>query len=98
MSASPASPPPTAHLLLGGRPGAYEGLFAAWARDGKLRFAAFEAFTDPRILFESQAWLTNVAAQEPGRPGTVMVGSVERGRWINWNLPSLPPPPVPAYW
>lgn len=75
----------------------YEGLLARWARDEELRVGAFEAFTDPRIIIESQAWLTK-QAQESDRPGTVMVGSVEHGRWVNWNLPSALCPPVPAYW
>ncbi|MER6314426.1 ATP-binding protein [Streptomyces sp. NPDC001581] len=78
-------------------PADYEGLLASWARDEELRVAAFEGFTDPRIVIESHAWLTKLQ-HEGDRPGTVMVGSVEHGRWVNWNLPSAPRPPVPAYW
>ncbi|MEU4359136.1 hypothetical protein [Streptomyces virginiae] len=78
-------------------PADYEGLLASWARDAELRVAAFEAFTDPRIITESCARLTKML-QERDRPGTVMVGSVEHGRWVNWNLPAVPRPPVPAYW
>ncbi|MFZ3476042.1 AAA family ATPase [Streptomyces sp. 2.9] len=75
----------------------YASLLTSWSNDEELRVAAFEEFTDPRIVDASRAWLAR-QQQEDGRPGTVMVGSVEKGRWVNWNLAGVRPPPVPAYW
>ncbi|MFF1779888.1 NUDIX domain-containing protein [Streptomyces virginiae] len=71
----------------------YEGPLAAWGRDEELRVAAFEPFVAPRIVAESQVWLAE-QRQESGRPSIVMIGSVEKGRWVNWNLPSAPCPPT----
>ncbi len=75
----------------------YEDLMAVWGREEDNRLAAFEEWSDPDIIDASQEWLASQKRQRGGR-GVVMVGSVENGRWVNWNLESVPCPPVPAYW
>ncbi|MFJ3811537.1 hypothetical protein ACIPWE_34885 [Streptomyces sp. NPDC090073] len=36
-------------------------------------------------------------ARADSKPPMVMVGSIENGRWVNWNLAGVPTPPVPTY-
>ncbi|MGW3661310.1 hypothetical protein ACWD6R_39335 [Streptomyces sp. NPDC005151] len=73
----------------------FDRLVAAYAGERDLTVAPFE-FTDPRIVFETQMWVAETR-QETGRPPMLMVGSVENGQWVNWNLEALPRPPVPSY-
>ncbi|MFJ4879984.1 AAA family ATPase [Streptomyces sp. NPDC088745] len=71
----------------------FDQLLTVWNREEDITAAPFE-FTDPELVAETQAWIARTR-QESGRLSTVMVGSVEDGRWVNWNLDS-PRPPVPA--
>ncbi|MFF3876002.1 hypothetical protein [Streptomyces sp. NPDC001978] len=73
----------------------WERFSAAYDRDDELNIEPFE-FTDPLIVAQTQDWVAH-ASKEHGRPPMVMVGSIENGRWVNWNLPELPLPPVPTY-
>lgn len=73
----------------------FERLLAAYDRDEGLSAEPFE-FTDPQITSETEAWIA-AAAEESERPPLVMVGSVENGQWVSWNLASIPRPPVPTY-
>ncbi|MGW3200046.1 AAA family ATPase [Streptomyces sp. NPDC001118] len=73
---------------------AFDGLLAAWNREEGLTAKPFE-FTDPETVAETRAWVADVQ-RDSGRPGTVMVGSVENGQWVNWHLPTAPRPPVPS--
>ncbi|WP_327359785.1 hypothetical protein [Streptomyces sp. NBC_01304] len=72
----------------------FDQLLAAYAEDDELSAVPFE-FTDPQVVSATQEW---VAYRTEGdhRP-MVMVGSIEDGYWVNWNLSTVPLPPVPAY-
>lgn len=72
----------------------FDTLLTIWNRDEDMTAVPFE-FTDPQLVTETRAWVAD-AQRKNGRPSTVMVGSVENGRWVNWNLPAVPRPPVPA--
>ncbi|MCX4546555.1 hypothetical protein [Streptomyces sp. NBC_01565] len=54
---------------------------------------------DEEILSATREWLRD-AQEESDRPQTVMVGSAEDDRWVNWNLTkwAVPmPSSVPSY-
>lgn len=74
----------------------FDRLLAAYASDEELTAAPFE-FTEPQIVAATQEWVADNARQDNGRPQMVMVGSVENGAWVNWNLSTVPRPPVPSY-
>ncbi|MGW2725368.1 AAA family ATPase [Streptomyces sp. NPDC001492] len=73
----------------------FDRLLAAWNRDEDLTAKPFE-FTDPKTVAETRAWVADVQ-RSSDRPAMVMVGSVENGQWVNWNLEAVPRPPVPTY-
>ncbi|WP_331720476.1 hypothetical protein OG851_42670 (plasmid) [Streptomyces sp. NBC_00161] len=93
---APITDPTRQHAFFWAAPAeAFDALLATWDRDEELTAEPFE-FTDPRIVNEMRSWLAD-AQQESGRPATVMVGSVENGQWVKWNLETVPRPPVPAF-
>ncbi|MFI2764895.1 AAA family ATPase [Streptomyces echinatus] len=73
----------------------FDDLVAAYEREEDLTVQPWE-FTDPRIIAETRAWVAD-AQRDSGRPPMVMVGSIEDGQWVNWNLPTVPRPPVPSF-
>ncbi|WP_327332946.1 AAA family ATPase [Streptomyces anulatus] len=75
--------------------GDLDRLLGAYASERGLTVTPFE-FTDPDIVFETQRWVSGTQ-QETGRSPMLLVGSVENGQWVNWNLGAVPRPPVPAY-
>lgn len=52
-------------------------------------------FADPQITTATEAWVA-AKTREHGKPPAVMVGSIENGRWVNWNLADVPPPAAAA--
>ncbi|MFE3776114.1 hypothetical protein [Streptomyces sp. NPDC059122] len=72
----------------------FEDLLDTWNRDTKLTARPF-TFAEPAIVAEAQEWLAD-RLQEHDK-ATVMIGSIEAGRWVNWNLPAIPRPAVPTY-
>ncbi|UZI34038.1 ATP-binding protein [Streptomyces sp. VB1] len=75
--------------------GDLDRLVGAYASERDLTVTPFE-FTDPDIVFETQRWVSGTQ-QETGRSPMLLVGSVENGQWVNWNLEAIPRPPVPTY-
>lgn len=73
----------------------FDRLVGTYASERDLTVTPFE-FKDPDIVFETQRWVSGTR-QETGRPPMVMVGSVENGQWVNWNLEAVPCPPVPSF-
>lgn len=51
-------------------------------------------FTEPAIVAAAQDWLAD-KLQEHDK-ATVLIGSIERGKWVGWNLPGIPRPAVPT--
>lgn len=73
----------------------FDRVLAAYDCDDELTAEPCE-FTEPDIIAATQAWLID-QRRENDRPGMVMVGSVENGQWVNWNLEAVPRPPVPSF-
>lgn len=67
---------------------------ACYDREEDLTIEPFE-FTDPQITTETADWI-DASTSEHGKSPAVMVGSIENGHWVNWNLTDLPVPPIPA--
>lgn len=63
-------------------------------RDELLTIEPFD-FGDPRVTAATETWIT-ARIRETGKPTAVMVGSVDSGQWINWNLDDTLRPPVPT--
>ncbi|WP_030556415.1 hypothetical protein [Streptomyces exfoliatus] len=72
-----------------------DGLVAAYQREPDLIGRPF-AFTDndTQITTAVCQWLLD-AAKRSDQPPSVLVGSIEKGRWVNWNLPGVPRPTLP---
>ncbi|MFE1076649.1 AAA family ATPase [Streptomyces sp. NPDC058783] len=78
----------------------FDRLVAAYEREEDLTVTPFDTefadpTIDPRIYNETRVWVS-LAREENDGPVMVQVGSVENGQWVNWNLPAVPRPPVPA--
>ncbi|MBD0844249.1 hypothetical protein [Streptomyces sp. TRM68416] len=78
----------------------FDRLVAAYQREDDLTVTPFETefadpTIDPTVYNETRVWISH-ARQENDGPVMVQVGSVENGQWVNWNLPAVPRPPVPA--
>ncbi|MFJ4008003.1 hypothetical protein ACIPWL_31805 [Streptomyces sp. NPDC090023] len=71
----------------------FDRLVAAYQREDDLTVEAFE-FTDASIVHATRQWVAE-EEQRDGRPSMVMVGSIENGQWVNWNLKAVERPPVP---
>ncbi|MET9671240.1 ATP-binding protein [Streptomyces sp. NPDC006475] len=74
---------------------AFDRLLAAYESDDDLTATPFE-FTDPHLISETRKWVAD-KQRDSDRPATVMIGSVENGQWVNWNLAAVPRPPVPSH-
>ncbi|MFF9070559.1 AAA family ATPase [Streptomyces sp. NPDC014891] len=71
----------------------FDQMLTLWNREEDITAEPFE-FTDPLLVAETRAWIADTQ-RDTGSPANVMVGSVENGQWVNWNL-DVPRPPVPA--
>lgn len=67
---------------------------AIYDADELLTIEPFQ-FTDPDIVAATEAWIDE-GANDSNKLPAVMVGSIENGRWVNWNLTDVPKPPIPA--
>ncbi|AWN32613.1 hypothetical protein [Streptomyces sp. NEAU-S7GS2] len=74
---------------------AFDRMVAAYGREDDLTVTPFE-FTEPKIVTETRAWVASVH-HGGGHPPMVMIGSIENGQWVSWNLPTVPCPPVPSF-
>ncbi|MFF2572674.1 AAA family ATPase [Streptomyces sp. NPDC058084] len=72
----------------------FNQMLTIWNRDEDMTAEPYE-FADPLLVAETQAWIADTQ-RDTGRPSNVMVGSVENGQWVNWNL-DAPRPPVPTW-
>ncbi|GGV54583.1 hypothetical protein GCM10010293_68590 [Streptomyces griseoflavus] len=72
----------------------FDRLVASYQREDDLTVEVFK-FTDASIVHATRQWLAEEEQKGDGRPSMVMVGSIENGQWVNWNLKTVEHPPVP---
>ncbi|WP_327419721.1 hypothetical protein [Streptomyces sp. NBC_01233] len=82
------------HVFFWAAPAAgLDELLAVWNRmDGML--AERFTFGEPAIVAAAQDWLADKLQEH--EKATVMIGSIERGKWVDWNLRGIPRPAVPT--
>ncbi|WP_406052939.1 hypothetical protein OG280_41610 (plasmid) [Streptomyces virginiae] len=73
---------PTAH---------FDECLVVWNRMEGMTAEPFE-FGDPAIVAAAQDWIAD-RLQEHDKV-TVLIGSIERGKWVGWNLAGIPRPAV----
>lgn len=70
-----------------------DALMGRWNREPDMEATAFD-FDDPQVAGEACIRLMNIE-RESSKPSMVMIGSIENGHWVNWELAGTPAPPVP---
>ena len=71
---------------------AFDELLVVWNRMEGMTAEPFR-FEQPAIVTAAQEWLAD-SLEEHGRNGTVLIGSIENGKWVGWNLAGIPRPAV----